>query len=242
MLLEEDAELRKSIQVRSPMLRSPAAHLSRVVTHFDACHPAQEEERRKLEKDNEARLEERLAEEKRRLVEEAERERAALKEKYASSTQSTEKELALEEALLSAQSDKSMLLLQINELKAKHAAEVERLRTEHRRAMHTAKVSARWGGVGWGELVRSANASSQRLPLPPPSAAALVPTRQMEELHMFRTMIEGFEREKRDLEGRVGELSTLLKDAVRDITHLTERNGVLERQLIEAAAWEPSTT
>jgi hypothetical protein len=112
MLLEEDAELRKAIQ---------------------------EEERAKLEKENDRLLEERLADERRRLKEDAERERAALLAKY-SESHASEREQELELALIQANSEKSMLLLEAAQVQARHAAELKRLRQEQRKAVAELKA------------------------------------------------------------------------------------------------------
>ncbi|CAE7774929.1 Kif17 [Symbiodinium sp. KB8] len=60
------------------------------------------------------------------------------------------------------------------------------------------------------------------------------------ELRMFRELCDGYEEEHKALRKEVAEKNKLLRQAVSDITFLTQKNAELERQLIEAAAWEPT--
>ncbi len=61
-----------------------------------------------------------------------------------------------------------------------------------------------------------------------------------QELKMFRELCDGFEEEHRSMRKQLGEKTRLLRQAVADITFLQGKTGQLEKQLIEAAAWEPT--
>ncbi len=70
-------------------------------------------------------------------------------------------------------------------------------------------------------------------------AAACVSS-QIRELQMFKAICEGFEEERHTMEDKYRELSKLLQQSVQDIVFLSNRNTELERQVIDAAAWEPA--
>lgn len=135
MLLEEDMELRKAIQVRT---RSTVARRHRAYCHGHETAP-QEEERAKLERENEVLLAKRLDEERAKLRADADREREALMAKMASE-KASEHEQELELKLIAANSERAMLVLEIAQLKSKHEAEVARIEQEHRKEVHALKV------------------------------------------------------------------------------------------------------
>lgn len=54
---------------------------------------------------------------------------------------------------------------------------------------------------------------------------------------MFRMLLDGFDEERRELAGRVGELRTCLASAVNDIQLLREEN----RRLLQAAGEQQQT-
>lgn len=62
---------------------------------------------------------------------------------------------------------------------------------------------------------------------------------KVEELHMFREMVSGFEEDRAATDAKIAELGRLLGQAVSDIQGLHARNTELQRQVVEAAAWEP---
>ncbi len=64
---------------------------------------------------------------------------------------------------------------------------------------------------------------------------------QIKELQMFRQICEGFEEERKTMETKYSEIAKLLQQSVQDIVFLSNRNTELERQVLEAAAWEPTT-
>lgn len=99
----------------------------------------QEEERAKLEKENESLLESRIEEERKKLREDADRERTALMEKY-SDSHASEREQELELKLIEANNAKNMLYLEISQLKMRHESEVKRLEIERRKDLHAIKV------------------------------------------------------------------------------------------------------
>lgn len=153
----------------------------------------------KLEKETEALLEAKLAEERQRLKEAAESERAALIAKYADSRVG-DREQELELALVQANGEKSMLSLELTQIRSKHAMEMKQQQQAFRNAMHELKV---------------------------------------EQLRMFREMVDGFEEERAALEAKLADSHKLLQAAVQDLTAMTTRNRELERALAAAAAWEP---
>jgi hypothetical protein len=62
---------------------------------------------------------------------------------------------------------------------------------------------------------------------------------RVQELRMLRSVMEGYEDERGHLRQQITELSSLLRQAAADITHLQTENEKLKGQLILARAWEP---
>ena len=183
MMLEEDAELRASIQA---------------------------EERAKLQSEHAARFEAALAEEKSRLQEQMEAEKAKALQAMGGAGGGVggddggalaEKVSQLEMALLDAKQGAELLRLELTQTAQRHGEEMQGARRKHEAEM-----------------------------------AAL----KSQELKMFRELCDGFEEEHRSMRKQLGEKTRLLRQAVADITFLQSKTGKLERQLVEAAAWEPT--
>jgi len=182
MMLEEDAELRASIQA---------------------------EERQKLQSEHAARFEAALAEEKARLQEQMEAEKAKALEAMGAAGggapgdggASADKITQLEMALLDAKQGAELLRLELSQTAQRQGEELQAAKRKHEAEM--------------------AGLKSQ-------------------ELKMFRELCDGFEEEHRSMRKKLAEKTRLLRQAVADITFLQSKSNKLEKQLVEAAAWEPT--
>lgn len=110
-LLEGDAELRKAIA---------------------------EEERAKLEENNANLLEARIEAERRKIKEDAEREKAELLQKYKG--RGADREAELQVSLIELQSEKGSLMLEMGKIKAEAEAQVRSLKAEHQKTISQLKI------------------------------------------------------------------------------------------------------
>lgn len=63
---------------------------------------------------------------------------------------------------------------------------------------------------------------------------------KLQELKVLREVCEGFETERAAMEAKYRETAACLRQAVKDIVHLTKRNAELEQQIRDEASWEPA--